>query len=185
MKIKRDFVTNSSSTNFTFVFKGGKKENLFEEIKKNSKLFTLKFENNQCGPDEIAEDVAKILRKRKFPKKIETLQLLISKEERIYRGTEKDIKRLLKNKRKDSRMWGKTLQKWNRDEAFLIKFLKELEEKGFDSSFTMAWGNQPGMGDIQGGNTGECMFGKGPKKVVRKNLAVYNPWGFISKENDE
>jgi len=34
MRIRNGFVTNSSSTNFIFMFKGNKKEELFDLIKK-------------------------------------------------------------------------------------------------------------------------------------------------------
>jgi len=41
MKLKIDFITNSSSTAFFFIFKGKSKKNLFEMIKKYSKIFNL------------------------------------------------------------------------------------------------------------------------------------------------
>ena len=54
MKIKSDFVTNSSSTSFFFIFNGDK-NNLFDLIKQNSKSFNLKYvdyNNNTIKTDE-------------------------------------------------------------------------------------------------------------------------------------
>jgi len=44
MKIKQDFVTNSSSTSFTFVFKGTTRNDLFEQLYKNKEEFNLEYD---------------------------------------------------------------------------------------------------------------------------------------------
>ncbi len=73
MKVKLDFITNSSSTAFFFIFKGRSKKNLFEMIKKYSKIFKLE-ENFAYSGDEpdfyksdynfVITEIDKVLKKK-------------------------------------------------------------------------------------------------------------------------
>ena len=49
MKRKLDFVTNSSSTSFIFIFKGTKRTDLFKELVKREKEFDLTFDSYNGG----------------------------------------------------------------------------------------------------------------------------------------
>jgi hypothetical protein len=77
MKIKSDFVTNSSSTSFFFIFNGDKND-LFELIKKNNKSFDLSYKytdnDNETKTDEnfIIESINNVINKKhEFLKTVE------------------------------------------------------------------------------------------------------------------
>lgn len=58
MKIKQDFVTNSSSTSYIFIFKGDKRTHLFEKMVKYGDQFKL---YNEYGPGDTRLDVWEII----------------------------------------------------------------------------------------------------------------------------
>ena len=58
MKIRNGFITNSSSTNFIFIFEGSKKENLFNLIRKHNKKFNINWNEYKDGSYKCnAEDI--------------------------------------------------------------------------------------------------------------------------------
>ncbi len=97
MKIKTDFVTNSSSTNYMFIFKGNTKEELYTILKKYSDSFNLEHEDYDKTKsnitvkdiiDSIEECIDQILPDYVVSVKIKPIDILIEKIRKIKKSYE-------------------------------------------------------------------------------------------------
>ncbi len=90
MKIRQGFVSNSSSTSFTFMIKGDKMEDVYDLIKKYNQYFDLYYsswddEKMHCTADNVVKAIkevknVKLIRIEKFKKDLEEHRERISKE---------------------------------------------------------------------------------------------------------
>jgi len=143
MKIKSDFVTNSSSTSFFFIFNGDK-NNLFDLIKQNSKSFNLKYvdyNNNTIKTDEnfVIESINnKINKKHEYMKTVEikNIDFLIEEFKKRY----EDLDKLIKKSNKKFNYEKEMLQEINNK----IVILNKARENGLINYLEIEFGDNHG-----------------------------------------
>ena len=166
MKIRTGFVSNSSSTSFTFIFKGSKIKELFYLITKYDQYFDLYFtpyeeKKLHC----TAEDVVKSM------KRVKSNSDLVSIKS-FHQNIESEIKLLEKRieKVKCDRVSKEFEAKW--DEEYLFEILnkkssiEEAIEEGFEKVLIIDFGDN--HGDISGGKVGYCMDYEGRSIDINK-----------------
>jgi len=143
MKFKIDFVTNSSSTSYLFLFKGTTIEELFESMKENYKEFELSysFYDNEVNSTNVYEIINYMMNKNIDVKMISTK----------IKKLEKQINELL-NDSKDDNCFERTITnhligKYNR----IIEELKFQQDEGF------RWVCETSFSDEENNKTGSIM----------------------------
>ena len=158
MKIKSDFVTNSSSTSFTFAWKGDKID-LMKELIKHSKDFDLQYEDYE--DKLLTVDVWDIVRSiddvmKNNPEDAYYKPEIVSIDEKI-----KEVKRSIEyykelaNDDDTGRWWSDSLE----EEEEKLKLFESIKEKGLLSTFTIGFGDN--HGEICGGRIGYTMDYRG------------------------
>lgn len=166
MKIKHDFVTNSSSTGFIFLFKGDKRTDLFEKMVKYGEKFKLYNEYHGSGGDyinvwDLIKTLDPILSSNDqdpwyLPGPLDTAKLLETREDELNQLEEMLISELEREK-KDSGGWkaSKYTKDSIRDVEHRLKKIKEALEYGLDHYIEVSFGDNDGM--ISGGKIGMTM----------------------------
>ena len=165
MKIKQDFVTNSSSTGFIFMFKGNQRTDLFKQMVKYEDKFKL---YNEYGGGEDYIDVWDIIREldpilsssREDPWYLPgplKLTDLLERHESELREYEKTLKEELKREEEEEIHW--------KSSEYTISYIKEVKEKivkvkkaihnKLDHYVEVSFGDNDGM--ISGGRIGTTM----------------------------
>jgi len=156
MKVKTDFITNSSSTGFIFMFKGNSKIMFYKNLVEHSDKFELVYDKSYGNkpPDIIKCNVWEI---------IETIDPYIRKDEGpdrdvwIMKGIE-PIEGLLKKVINDHDYWKKEQEEhdqfyyketYEEAQLMLIK-VKEAVSKGFTHYFDIDFGNDGCISDSIG-----------------------------------
>jgi hypothetical protein len=182
MKIKGDFVTNSSSTNFFFVFKGPRcVKSVGNAIWNHKNAFSLFYEldeNNswRCNAQDIVEDIERCV-KQSLGKnewnsvKITTLDKKISEVEEYILNEKKSHKEWMKDYPEDRDIDKIEKQVIRGLEGRKSKF-QNAKDKGFVNILEMEWGDN--HGHVSGGNTGNAMDYEGRRiKINSDDLIVF------------
>lgn len=162
MKIKYDFITNSSSTAFYFIFKGGRfkdknRERLFELIRKYRDIFDLSVDYGikeehliTCNHQDIISDIDKLISKRKDSLKFISLDELIN-------NLEKEVKRLEKQKEEleEDGCFRDYFYEYINETNSRLNKIKELKSRGLNRCIEVEFGNS-GMHEVSS-NSGTCM----------------------------
>lgn len=174
MKIKADFVTNSSSTSFTFVFKGSDKFDLYKLMLKHAESFDL--ENEYWGDGNGRIDVWDVIRAmdgviRNDDRDMWILPGMLSIDSHLINlrsqldGTKEYLKKA------ESEEGGIKLNDWmieaKVDEEKRVKQFEELVNKGFKTIFQIGFGDN--HGEIQGGLIGTTMDYAGREININKD----------------
>ena len=165
MKIKQDFVTNSSSTGFIFLFKGDKRTDLFEKMVKYGDKFKL-FNEYGEGEDyinvwDLIKELDPILSSTRedpwyLPGPLKIKDLLERHESELKQNKE-TLKEELDRESKEVGGWkssGYTIQYIEEVKTKLDK-IKEAIKYGLDHYVEVSFGDNDGM--ISGGRIGCTM----------------------------
>jgi hypothetical protein len=160
VKIRNGFVSNSSSTSFTFIFKGSSADDLYAMINKYNQYFDLYYDISNVDGTSIpvhctAEDVINALKTLK-------LNVVPIKEHRI--DIHKHLKQyeLYDRHDKEGDFWVQTIV----DQVMKEEDLKDAEKNGFTCSVVVGFGDN--NGDISGGDIGYCMDYEGRAIHINK-----------------
>ena len=187
MKVKNDFVTNSSSTCFYFCAKEALTIEVFEKLlKKYSKIFTLSYRYGEysasegeiwsCNPDDIMSALKATMELRKNDKwwtdpfNTKMIDLNIFKGDKIASMSESITNDLYHH-------WN---SQWEIDdltnhhiESFeQVLQLMDIQDKGFTHVVSISFGDNDGY--ISGGAVGTCMDYEGRDiKLLEDDFAVF------------
>jgi len=175
MKIKHDFVTNSSSTGFIFIFKGDQRANLFKQLVKYEKHFEL---SNDYGPGKPITDVWDLItcldpiisshRSEPYylpgPTKIQSLL-------EQYKTELLNLEKTYNEEKKEKSMWTKySLDSITQIKQKIEKIEKAIEN-GLDHCIEISFGDNDGI--ISGGMMGMTMDYSGRSiKLNEKDFVV-------------
>jgi len=156
MLIKRDFVTNSSSTSYIFVFRGRELNDLYSVMKDNWRSFEF--------IDEIYNvnvyEVIKIINEKDYVKVIDINDKIKEIEKNII-----TYKRLIKDERDKSSIYLEYYKDEIEKDEKLIELLKYKERKGFKSISTCGFSDH-------NGNLSECKMRYERIKIDNDKLVV-------------
>ena len=174
MKIRTGFVSNSSSTSFTFIFKGNDFEDLYTMMRKYDQYFDLYNADLFGEPLHCnVEDIIKAIKEKakigseyesNNPMIITPISKLISTSKETIEQNKKQIEQL--EKRND--FWLNLIM----DKAMEISDLEDDKKAGFNGAFIIEFGDN--HGDICGGDVGNLMDYEGRTISINKpDFIVY------------
>jgi hypothetical protein len=134
MKIKSDFVTNSSSSSFLFIFRGSSLHNLYKAMKDNWRWFEYKGYDNQ--PVNVYDMIYYEESRERIETPIEDKIIEIQKEI-------KSLNEFIKNNPKCNLDYVTTeIQKFEKT----IEILKYKKKKGFETTVELSFSNHDNIG---------------------------------------
>ena len=166
MKVRKGFVSNSSSTAFVFLFKG---ESIFKMLEKYKTYFELYYDcyggdKYTCTAEDVSDSIKKVL----------------SSEHSDYdlNGRIIDVDSVINDEKKDMAEWSKLEEK----NPSYIEYIFESQEKitklegakkrGLDKALVINFGDN--HGEVSGGNIGMAMDYEGRSISINKpDFIVY------------
>jgi len=164
MKIKLDYVTNSSSVCFYFLFKGKLAEDLFPVLRKYEEYFKLETEVNTCKCDveDIIEDIKSLQVRTGY------VGRYIMCPKIIMKGFKDSLERMNKSKIDKTNSF---FASFNDDYKERIRLLKKALDQNMKRCIRAEWGDS--SGDFNG-DTGQCMdYTNGNLLIDEKDLIVF------------
>ena len=175
MRVKSDFITNSSSTNFFFVFKGPRcVKSVTNAVWNHRKSFSLHYELNEnnshsCNAQDIVEDIERCI-KQSLGKKEWNSVKITTVDKKILQ-----IDKQIEHEKEYNASWmkdhpeDKTSEKYSKQTVSRLEKQKgkfqEAKSKGFENLLEMDWGDNHGA--VSGGDTGYAMDYEG--RYIRIN----------------
>ena len=171
MKRRYGFVSNSSSTSFTFVFKGDKVEDLSNTIMKYKSFFDLSFfdegwgDNDNttytCNAQEVGEAIEKYVKsepKYEFDKvSVVSIDNHIANLVKEINSNYKYIGEEKEKQKNDPSAWS-CIDLWEEHNIDLkneVNSMRSAKDKGLHSVLVIGFGDNDGQ--ISGGSLGHCM----------------------------
>jgi hypothetical protein len=166
MKIRNGFVSNSSSTSFTFVFKGDNVKDLSEKILKYKSHFNLSFDTSWPGYDGTqyycnALDVVEAIENCVVTPKYEDdkvsvcdIDEYIGSLVELIKENDREIEKEKKEENKRYNLFD-LFYSFNQDLKAKIEKLRGAKKNGLTSVLIIGFGDN--NGNISGGDLGYCM----------------------------
>lgn len=175
MKIRHGFISNSSSTSFTFCIKDKSFNTLYSLIKKYKDKFDLDVDYGDdckysCNADMVIKEIKKVVRRKGKYSKVE----IITIDDEIKRIDDNisTIKRCIKKdkeKNYDYSYWKKYIKRYDAIKKCRLNKAKEL---GLNYAIRLGFGDN--HGDIRDGNVGYTMDYAGRNiKLVKDDFIIY------------
>ena len=181
MKIRNGFVSNSSSTSFTFVFKGDKIDDLSALIWKYRGHFSLSYDaswndTNDCVETCNAQDVVEAIEKCAKDKNDKWNAVkIVSIDDSINQFVDsiKEYDQMIKDKEDKCSMTLRDFYKqYKREAEEVIDKLNMAKKKGLTSVFVIGFGDNHGQ--ISGGGLGTVMDYEGRDiDIDEKDFVVF------------
>jgi len=179
MKIKSDFVTNSSSTSFIFIFKGSDKWDLYKEMIKHEEHFKLTFHSysgsiSKIDAWKVIREIDSVLYYYREDLWIKTKITPIDKYIDDYKVEHAQTKELFEKSKTDENE--KDYHNWYEEDVIhekeRIEKLQQLKEAGFISVLHIGFGDN--HGEVQGGDVGTTMDYEGRNiKINNDTLVIF------------
>lgn len=179
MKIKSDFVTNSSSSSFIFVFRGVNQNDLFQLIKKYQEIFNLTEDWSYGDVSDIRSVdymfVIHCLKKYlEGDGKIKTIDILLKDLEDNVKYWEKDLRKekLKQKKSKDYDNYRLTSSKQYLKEAKIkLQTVKDaVKNKGLDHFLEVGFGDS--HGDFHGEKPSVLDYNRDNLELEKDDLCI-------------
>jgi len=185
MKLKDDFITNSSSTAFFFIFSGKKKEKLFNLIRKYKKIFNQSVDygfgnvedTRSCDSGYVIDSIDSVITEDdKYDEysqcKIEPIKKLIKDYEEQVVYWENEVKKELERPEKRDPDASIRYEDYAESYRVTIRELKEAKGKGLSSFLRIEFGDNHGQ--ICGGNAVAMDYNRDNLIIKEKDFYLLN-----------
>ena len=162
MKTRNGFVSNSSSTSFTFIFKGKSIKDLGKTIFKYKDYFKLSYDFGwddncdvrHCNAQDVVEAIEGAVERYKDDKwdrpEVLSIDKHIENLVEIIKSNDKEIE----DKKKENKPYG-FYGRYNDQLKEHVKKLRAAKKNGCTSVFVIGFGDN--HGEVYGGDVGYCM----------------------------